>query len=455
MDADPYDAWYHRQLLTTDSMYHSANWNYFTINHDAHHTSTAVKKRKVELGAIGQWLEAQSEKRVPGLDILFAQHKNCTIRNQPKPCPPFMAAQFHDAIRALRLSPQYFHIRGKAGCHSCAFNLQTYTDDQGHVTGISTTLRMGFASRRSCGCVWAYALSWNAMTGRTTAFIEGFSDLDVEELIFLLNANFETLNHPLTLAEILLHMLTSQLNEHSRVPVEEAFYREEERTGLSSLPSGVNTEWTLGFDDFKHITGTANKSLTRMVFLMRRFRLLVCYARRLHSVLGEFKDARFEDPGISAIIMKGYHQRSQRLLNRIEMLGTYEHQTECMQKRVGNLSTRLETVLSQINNQRQAEIATTNLSIARAVRSDSIPMRTIAYVTLLLLPGALISSIFGMNFFQYDETNGLKVAKTFWQYWAITVPVTLLVIGVWNVWNYNEKKKDVTDELVTGSGVAG
>lgn len=87
MDADPYDAWYHRQLLTTDSMYHSANWNYFTINHDAHHTSTAVKKRKVELGAIGQWLEAQvrvrlvtgstaeikapqSEKRVPGLDIL-------------------------------------------------------------------------------------------------------------------------------------------------------------------------------------------------------------------------------------------------------------------------------------------------------------------------------------------------------------------------------------------------
>lgn len=115
----------------------------------------------------------------------------------------------------------------------------------------------------------------------------------------------------------------------------------------------------------------------------------------------------------------------------------------------------METVLSQINNQRQAEIATTNLSIARAVRSDSIPMRTIAYVTLLLLPGAVISSIFGMNFFQYDETNGLKVAKTFWQYWAITVPVTLLVIGVWNVWNYNEKKKDVTDELVTWSGVAG
>lgn len=326
------------------------------------------------------------------------------------------------------------------------------------------SLRIGFASRRVCGCVWVFTLTWNATTGRTAAFIEGFSETDLEELVFLLNANSKTLDHPLTLSEILLHMLTYQLNEHSRVPLEEAFYRQEERTGLTSLPSGVNTEWTLGFDEFKQITGSANKAFTRMVFLTRRFRLLVCYAKRLQSVLDELKESTFEDARIPSIFAKGYHQWSQRLLNRIGMLESYEHQTECMQKRIGNFNTRvssislhdmpskfegltflqLETVLSQMNNQRQSQIATINLSIAKAVRSDSIPMRTIAYVTLLLLPGALVASIFGMNFFEYDDgTNELKVAKSFWQYWAITVPVTLLVIAVWNVWNYNEKKKDV------------
>ncbi|KAF2789574.1 hypothetical protein K505DRAFT_210879, partial [Melanomma pulvis-pyrius CBS 109.77] len=70
--------------------------------------------------------------------------------------------------------------------------------------------------------------------------------------------------------------------------------------------------------------------------------------------------------------------------------------------------------------------------IAHAVRSDSIPMRTIAYVTLLFLPGALIATIFGMNFFQFDPTTSkVVVAKTFWHYWAVTIPITILVIIVW------------------------
>ena len=71
-------------------------------------------------------------------------------------------------------------------------------------------------------------------------------------------------------------------------------------------------------------------------------------------------------------------------------------------------------------------------------------MRTIAYVTLIFLPGAFIAAVFGMSFFQFDPTTGkVIVAKTFWQYWAITLPVTLLVIAVWNVWNFNEKKKGI------------
>ena len=36
-------------------------------------------------------------------------------------------------------------------------------------------------------------------------------------------------------------------------------------------------------------------------------------------------------------------------------------------------------------------MAEINLQIAQAVRHDSIPMRTIAYITLVLLPGAFIA----------------------------------------------------------------
>jgi len=47
-----------------------------------------------------------------------------------------------------------------------------------------------------------------------------------------------------------------------------------------------------------------------------------------------------------------------------------------------------------------------------------------------------------MNFFQFDPTTRtLTVASTFWQYWAITIPITLTILSVWNFWVYQEKKQ--------------
>lgn len=68
-------------------------------------------------------------------------------------------------------------------------------------------------------------------------------------------------------------------------------------------------------------------------------------------------------------------------------------------------------------------------------------MRTIAYVTLVFLPGAFIATIFGMNFFLFDpNTRKLVIAHSFWQYWAVTIPVTAFVLGLWNYWVYVEKR---------------
>jgi Mg2+ and Co2+ transporter CorA len=97
-------------------------------------------------------------------------------------------------------------------------------------------------------------------------------------------------------------------------------------------------------------------------------------------------------------------------------------------------------------------MAKINLQIAQAVRSDSIPVRTIAYVTLVFLPGAFISAIFGMNFFTFDaSTRSLVVADSFWQYWAVTIPVTISVVLLWNFWVWMEKKDWVGEK--DGNGV--
>lgn len=75
----------------------------------------------------------------------------------------------------------------------------------------------------------------------------------------------------------------------------------------------------------------------------------------------------------------------------------------------------------------------TNTVIAIKTNEDSSSMRTIAALTMIFLPGTFISSVFGMTFF--DSAGGsFFVLKKWWLYLAITVPLTLLTVGIWWSW---------------------
>ena len=55
-----------------------------------------------------------------------------------------------------------------------------------------------------------------------------------------------------------------------------------------------------------------------------------------------------------------------------------------------------------------------------------------------------------MNFFEFEAASKtVVVGNTFWVYWAITIPFTVLVVIVWNVWNLFEKRK----ELLVNKGI--
>ncbi|PVI04527.1 hypothetical protein DM02DRAFT_668951 [Periconia macrospinosa] len=308
-------------------------------------------------------------------------------------------------------------------------------------------MRAGHGSIKTASSVWSAAMTWDAVTGRTIALIEGLHDDDLHDFTLHLASCSPFLGHPLMLPEILLHMTTSRLNERLRIPCEEEFYLYEQQTGLSNLPyfSKIShaAVWDWSLKDFQNATTIANRSLTNMSFLRRRFQYTTQYAERLFATLTEIKASEYKNETIATIIKEEDEWR-QRLADRILQSKVYEHQTDCVQKRIENLNNVLYTVLSQINSKNQGELAKINLQIAQAVRSDSIPMRTIAYVTLLFLPGALVASIFGMNFFEFEEASRKVVtAESFWMYWAITIPFTGLVVAVWGVWNVFEKRKEV------------
>lgn len=52
-------------------------------------------------------------------------------------------------------------------------------------------------------------------------------------------------------------------------------------------------------------------------------------------------------------------------------------------------------------------------------------------------------SVLSTTFFDFHDANGLSgaVSPTFWLYWAIAIPLTILVVVAWYLWERQRKKR--------------
>ncbi|THV51360.1 hypothetical protein BGAL_0113g00050 [Botrytis galanthina] len=80
------------------------------------------------------------------------------------------------------------------------------------------------------------------------------------------------------------------------------------------------------------------------------------------------------------------------------------------------LETFANTTLQRLENQR-------SLASYISSKRDSSAMKTIAILGIVFLPGTFVAA----------------VSPSFWIYWIITVPVTLIILGLWYLW---EKQRD-------------
>ncbi|KAL4795468.1 hypothetical protein BDV19DRAFT_398677 [Aspergillus venezuelensis] len=83
-----------------------------------------------------------------------------------------------------------------------------------------------------------------------------------------------------------------------------------------------------------------------------------------------------------------------------------------------------------------------NLSFNLVLQADSTMMKTIAFVTMVYLPGTFVSvnyilGLFGTNFFSFEPSTPDEWAHShFWLYWEVAVPLTMLTMGVWAAWHW-------------------
>jgi cell division protein FtsB len=114
-------------------------------------------------------------------------------------------------------------------------------------------------------------------------------------------------------------------------------------------------------------------------------------------------------------------------------------------------------LVAQRDNEKTHEMAEIQRDIAASTMNDSFAMRTIAVMSIAFLPGTFVSSFFSISIFDWQAPAGSSVlSPRFWIYWAVTLPLTLVVFAIWFTWQHHHQQRDHQDnvEIVNIGSVA-
>lgn len=117
-----------------------------------------------------------------------------------------------------------------------------------------------------------------------------------------------------------------------------------------------------------------------------------------------------------------------------------EEMIGCQVDSCKNLSLRMEyqekrveaqtAVVYQFMAQKDSKVM---MELAADSKKDSSAMKTISILGMFFLPGTFVAAIFAMPVFDWDATGTAIVKPGFKYFWAVSVPLTALVLLSWAI----------------------
>lgn len=133
---------------------------------------------------------------------------------------------------------------------------------------------------------------------------------------------------------------------------------------------------------------------------------------------------------------------------------------KCLQLRSQAVEARLRNEINLAFNLVAQYDSRSAVQISTNTATDSAAMKTISVLGLVFLPGTFICAIFSTTFFNFtpafqspDGHPHWTMSSSFWVYWAVAIPVTLITIVCWFVWIWilSVRSKTVTPMVRTGT----
>ncbi|KAM7184264.1 putative Mg2+ transporter-like zinc transport protein [Rhypophila sp. PSN 637] len=287
---------------------------------------------------------------------------------------------------------------------------------------------------------WEMALSYSTATRITSGYIRGTLSAGIHEVIELVCECARPACHPLLLPLLMLRREMSPQMEIDQRDI---------RDQLRSMETAVSKRYT-------HVGRAAPGYVETAVGLDSVNRTLADYQCK---AMGKKPQAwitairRMEEAMDKYWALTGPSESEPEAAVKHTMLPDIQMQHKTISRRLGFMIVRLEglesytqVTLERLNIQREVQmnsiisqresrlslaIAAQQRRIAHTTGRDSTSMKTLTILGVMFLPGAFLSSVFGMSFFDFSGDIYNSVSPRLYIFFVIVVPLTIIIIVVW------------------------
>ncbi|ROW12316.1 hypothetical protein VMCG_00461 [Cytospora schulzeri] len=313
---------------------------------------------------------------------------------------------------------------------------------------------------------WELMLSHSFRTGVTTGYVKGTDSSDMTESVQHLKACASHMAHPFLLPLIILsHDLSPKTDQKQR----------DAREWLRKLEHAVSMRNEIveaeGYvKDANMDLDQVNRDLVEChsQVLWKRPQAYQDIIKEMVKGMGRFMDklpaerkgglppppsSGEEDAGdggggdgkqVDIYKYKELLRVHQSMLSRLEFyrnkLKGIEHYVHTTLERLAIQRSALYNIIAQKESKLNLQMAADQRRLAHASKRDSTSMKTISLLGTIFLPATLLASIFSMTFFNF-QNEGPTVAPTFWIYWAVTIPISFMVVIIWWIWDRSREKR--------------
>ncbi|RSL79927.1 hypothetical protein CEP51_006973 [Fusarium floridanum] len=300
---------------------------------------------------------------------------------------------------------------------------------------------------------WEMLLSYSFKTGITTGFIKGTPSSEVEKTLVHLQACAAEIGHPMLLPIIILSYDLSPENDNKQRKARHWLRRLENAV---SLRNEVEEQEQYFQDGLIDVDGL-NRDLVECHgnVMWKRPQAYMALVKEMEKAMENFRYL-WHKPATEDMCEAERKQRKE--LDKLHRsmaarLDFYKVKLTGLENYIHTTLERLKVqreALYNIMSQREArlnlEIAGEQRRIAHASKRDSTAMKTLSLMGALFLPGTYLASVFSMTFFNFETDADPVVSIQLWVYFAITIPVTALIVGCWMYLDRRRREQHKKDD---------